>query len=74
MKKRNTNLLKEAQKGDRIEEIYSALKLVEIAREYNGTEAKTACEKVLELIKEDGTTKSSKRGTVGSFCCIILFW
>lgn len=54
-------LLKASAKGDKLDDIHAAVKLAEANKAYNGTEVRDACVKVLDLIKEDGTTKSSKK-------------
>ena len=62
-------MLKASQKGDKLEDVFNAVKLAESYGEYNGTEVKEACSKVLDLVKEDGTAKASKKSGV-----VIFHW
>jgi len=38
--------------------------LAEYYKEYNGTEVKEACTKIFDLVKDDSTTKISKKSGV----------
>jgi len=61
LKSEYNTLLKASQKGEKLEDIYNAIKLAEYYKEYNGTEVKEACTKIFDLVKDDSTTKISKK-------------
>jgi hypothetical protein len=54
-------ILKSAQKGEKVDDIISALHLAQHNKEYHGTEIKEACSKVFDLLKDDGTARAYKR-------------
>lgn len=57
-------MLKAAEKGDKLADIHHALHLVQAHKTYNGTEVVEACNKVIDLVRDDGMARSGKRSGV----------
>lgn len=67
LKSEFNTLLKSAEKGDKLSDIHHALHLVQAHKTYNGTEVVEACNKVIDLIRDDGMARSNKRSGEYSF-------
>lgn len=61
LKAEYATILKSAQRGDRIDDILSAIHLAHHHKEYHGAEIKEACAKAFDLLKDDGTARAYKR-------------
>lgn len=57
-------MIKSAEKGDKLSDIHQALHLVQAHKSYNGTEVVEACNKAIDLIRDDGMARSNKRSGV----------